>query len=139
MFVPFSPGAHSAGFLCPFVTALEVLGEMNVSTLMRMCVPLTLELWWTLQAAKERLVVEILLAGEPLGKRSGINRESRKLTRTILTQRVQHVASCLGYLQGHYRELTAQASERAGADRSDPQAVRDDEEDAREWSAVSLD
>ena len=48
-------------------------------------------------------------AGNSGGKnRPGhINRESRKLTRTILTQRVQHVASCLGYLQGHYRELTA--------------------------------
>lgn len=38
--------------------------------------------------------------------RSGhINRESRKLTRTILTQCVHHVASSSSYLDSYYREL----------------------------------
>ena len=91
---------------------LEVLKEMNVSAASRICLELTLRVLRKVVEAKERLATEILFAGEPLRKMNAylglvprvsnsggksrpdhITRESRKLTRTILTQCVHHVAA----------------------------------------------
>ena len=138
-------------------SGLELLKEMDVSAASRVCLELTLQVLWKVAEAKERLAVEILLAGEPLksqaellisikgvtplialafladvadvrrfrtlrkmnaylglvprasnsgGKsRPGhITRESRKLTRTILTQCVHHVAASSESLERSYRE-----------------------------------
>ena len=63
----------------------------------------------------------------PRGKSSGgkersghINRESRKLSRTILTQCVHHVAESSGYVDRYYRELR----ERRGTGRARIAVIR---------------
>jgi transposase len=139
-------------------SGLHFLRGMIVSAASRVSLELTLQVLWKVQEAKERLTVEILLAGEPLksqvellisikgvtplialafladvadirrfrtlrrmnaylglvprsnnsgGKdRPGhITRESRKLTRTILTQCVHHVAASSPSLDRYYQEL----------------------------------
>jgi transposase len=139
-------------------SGLELLTELEVCAASRVCLDVTLEVLWRVEEAKERLVAEILLAGEPLksqvellisikgvtplialafladvadirrfrtlrkmnaylglvprAKNSGgkeraghITRESRKLTRTILTQCVHHVAASSMSLDRYYREL----------------------------------
>jgi hypothetical protein len=72
-------------------SGLELLMEMNVSAASRVCLQLTLQVLWKVVEAKERP--------------GHISRESRKLTRTILTQCVHHVAASSGYLEGYYRDL----------------------------------
>jgi transposase len=68
-----------------------------------------------------------------------ITRESRKLTRTILTQCVHHVAASSVSLDRYYHELEGEARNRASAHRGDPQTLWDDAENASQRRAVQMD
>jgi transposase len=92
-------------------SGLEALKEMNISAASRVCLELTLQVLCKVAQAKERLMNVYLglvfRASNSGGKeRLGhITRESGKLTRTILTQCVDHVAASSMSLDRYYREL----------------------------------
>ena len=68
-----------------------------------------------------------------------ITRESRKLTRTILTQCVHHVAASSVSSGSLLPRAEGEARNRPSPHRGDPQALRDDEEDAAQRRAVPMD
>jgi hypothetical protein len=137
---------------------MSVLEELQLSEASRTSIDVSLQLFWCLEEAKEKICGEIFLAGEPLkekvkllmtirgisalialafladvgdigrfksvgkmnaylgvvpkAKDSGgktrpghINRESRKLTRTLLTQSLIHIADASSHFRGFYAGL----------------------------------